>query len=393
MSNQNYGPYGSQPGQPQGPGSQPSPQYNPQGQPGYGTQPPASGQPGYGSTQPGSGQPGYGSQPPASQPGYGTQPPAGQPGYGSQPSANPPSYGSQPSANPPGYGGQQPGPGQPGAQPNYTAGQPGQSGYGSQGGYGGQPGAQPYGPGPQPNYGGGYGGGGTPPPPAPSKSGGMGKFIAIGALVLVLIAVAIFALTQRNGGGGGGETTTGGQTTAGTETTAGGDTTTSAPSTAVAPPTAPGGGGTDYEQLAIGDCMQFTEVADTNTGSTADTISVGHVVVDCNLSGQFKLMVSSQHDGNYECPTDYVAYFQMSSFGTGRQETLCLAPVLEPNRCYTYDALYEWIDVPCDAAADFMIEQELSGTDPAACTDPDWEHFVLPEPAPGKVYCIADAPA
>lgn len=349
MSNQNYGPYGPQPGQPQGPGSQPSPQYNPSGQPGYGAQPGQSGQPGYGA-----------------QPSYGAQP--GQLGYGAQPGSSGPDYGSQP-----GYS----------AQPNYGGGQPGPN-YGGQPNYGGgQPG--------QPNYGGqGYGGGGTPPPAPPRKGGGMGKYIAIGAVILALIAVAIFALTQRNNNGGG---TGGTTTTAGPQTTAGGpDNTTSAPSTAVAPPTAPGGGGTEFDQLAVGDCMQFTETADTNTNASG-SITVGHIVVDCNLAGQFKLVVTSKHPGDYDCPVDYVEYWQSSSFGTGARDTLCLAPVLEPTHCYVYDALYEWIDVPCDSAAEIMVESELSGTDPAACSNPSWEHFILPEPAPGKVYCLVDVPA
>lgn len=364
MSNQNPGPAGSQ-----YPGSQPPPL------PGQGAQPPYPGAPQQPGAQPPP-LPGQGAQPPVS-PGspYGQPtPPAagaygsGYPGSAAQPAAQPsPGYGGQPS---PSYGGQ--------PSPNYGA----QPGYGAQAPQGGYPGQSPY-------AGGNPPGGPTPPaPPAGGGKGGMGKWIAIGALALVVILAAIYAISQRGGESDPPPTT---ETTY-VEPTATGDQTTEPPTEpTTTQPTNPSTGSTEIDALTVGECMQFIEVPGATPDPIDGSISVTHETVDCTLTGQFKLQVVSVTEGDMVCPNDdYVEYFQESTFGTGNLLTLCLAPVLEVNHCYLFDNIKEWIDVPCDNPDSyFMVESELPGTtDASTCSYPD-SAFILPEPAPGKVYCVA----
>lgn len=192
----------------------------------------------------------------------------------------------------------------------------------------------------------------------------MGKWIAIGAAVLIVAVIAVWALTQR-----------GSDSPAETET--------------ATVPSAPATGGTNMKDLEVGQCLQFVEVP----GATPDasgSIDVTHKVVDCNLAGQFKHQVVSVTRGAAECSAaDYTKYYQT---GIAQQLTICVAPIFEVGACYDTDPITDWRNVPCTADAYFKIISELPGVDKAACAYPD-ESFSLPDPAPGKVYCIGDPAA
>lgn len=138
------------------------------------------------------------------------------------------------------------------------------------------------------------------------------------------------------------------------------------------------GGGTS-DELTVGSCLQFERTAGTSTSGSGGSITVSHKVVDCNLSGEFKVQVTEINPAD-DCLPDYVQY--------GSSEVqYCLAPVLEVDHCYAPDDIYEWIDMDCDNPdVYFRIEKELAGTDTAECTDKTG-HFELPVPAPGKIYC------
>lgn len=212
----------------------------------------------------------------------------------------------------------------------------------------------------------------------------MGKWIAIAAVAVAAILALVFLVTRPGDQPSTGQTTDAptGQTSA--------EQSTDAPTSESSGPSAPSTGGTDFEKLAIGECLQFIEIPDATPGD--DSIEVAHQVVDCNLAGQFKLEVTSIHDGEAACPNDdYVRYFQENYFGTGHETTVCLAPVLDVGVCYVYDAIEEWIPVECsDPEAYFKIEQEITDSaDAASCSYPE-DAFVLPEPAPGHVYCITN---
>lgn len=237
----------------------------------------------------------------------------------------------------------------------------------------------------QPPYQGGGMPPGGPPPGSSSGKGGMGKWIAIAAVAVAAILALVFILTRP------GEQTTDDPTTSAPEqTTSTAEQTTTQPTAASTGPSAPSTGGTDFDKLAVGECLQFIEIPDATPGE--DSIEVAHQVVDCNLAGQFKLEVTSIVDGTAECPNgDYVRYFQENYFGSGDATTVCLAPVLDVDVCYIYDDIEEWIPVDCsDPEAYFKIEKEIAdSTDATSCTYPD-DAFVLPEPAPGRVYCITN---
>lgn len=136
-----------------------------------------------------------------------------------------------------------------------------------------------------------------------------------------------------------------------------------------------GGSADEFESLEVGQCIQFIESADSDDGTT-----VGYRVVDCAKAGEFKLQITSVN------PTAGCANDEYVEYGS-ETHRVCVAPVLEVGSCYAPDDVAEWIDAPCDSdEVYFKVEKELSGTDTAECTDADG-HFVLPEPAPGKVYC------
>lgn len=341
MSNQNYGP--------PGPDQQPPPLPNQSG-------------PGPGESQyPGSQPPGQQPPPlPGQQPGPGSQYPGAQPAaYGQQTPSSAPYGGGQP-GQPYGAAGSTPQPGQP-----YGGGQPGQP-------YGGQPGqpGQPY-------------GGGQPPqgPPAKPKSA-MGKLIPFVAIGVVLLLVAGWFISQRGGDTG---QPSGGLTTA----VAAPSTDSGGPTTEPARPSAPSTGGSDIKALEVGQCIQFVPVP----GATPDadgSIDISHQVVDCNLAGQFKMQVATVTQGPATCPTyDYVRYYQEGLFGAYDQLTICVAPVFEIGVCYALDAETEdYMNASCtDPESLFQVITEVPGTDPSTCEYPE-HYFDLPEPAPGKIYCL-----
>ena len=373
MSNQNYG------SDDQSRGPQQS---------GQGNWPPSS-------PYPGSQQPQQPQQPPPLPNRGGPQPSSPYPGNPQWTGSSPGPYqsGQQPAAYPSsgqyvaGSGSQYPS----GAQ--YPSGSAGQYPSGSAGQYPSGPGgqypsgpAQPgYGYGQQPPVGGqpGYGAGGPPggpnPPAPPSGKGGMGKWIAIAAVVLIVVIVAVWAFTQRGGGGSGQPTTP--VTTAGTAAP-------SNPATSV--PSAPATGSTEMDELVVGQCLQLVEVEGA-TPEADGSIAVTHQVVDCNLVGQFKLVVASVTNGPAECATDYVRYYQSGYLGSDFTNlSVCLAPVLDVGVCYMPDNIKEWVEVPCtDPSANFKVESELPGTDASTCSFPD-AAFILPDPEPARVYCVTD---
>lgn len=326
-----------------------------------------------------------------------------QPGQGGQPASQNP--GAQPSS--PNQGGEQPTSQYPTSQQptsQYPGAQPwnGQQGQGASASQQSFPGSQPSGqgsqyPGSQPgnqNFQGGYGpqgagqnyGGQTPPPGGPNPptaggKGGPGKWIAIGAVVLIVAIIAIFAFTRL---GGNNDKPTGPSSDIGSA---------SAPATSGDVPSAPASGGTQMDELEVGQCLQFVEVPGA-TPEADGSISVTHQVVDCNLAGEFKLIVASVDRGDVECATDYVNYYQTGYLGSDYATlSLCLAPVLDVGVCYVPDNIKEWIPVPCtDPEADFKVESEVPGTDASSCSYPDVA-FILPDPEPAKVYCITDPTA
>lgn len=214
---------------------------------------------------------------------------------------------------------------------------------------------------------------------APTRRGNAWKWLALAIAVVVVFFVAFYAITRGLIGSDPAPTN---NSPVSVQAPGG------SPSPMVSQPNAPATGGTDINQLQVGQCLQLFEMP----GATpnADSIDVEHEVVDCNLAGQFKLEVGSIHEQTAECPTDYVRYYQENTFGDGDRVTVCLAPVFDPGVCYSYDPIKEWVPVECaDAGAEFVVEKELPDTtDPAACAAVDGA-FVLPEPAPGRVYCIA----
>lgn len=201
------------------------------------------------------------------------------------------------------------------------------------------------------------------------------RSVALGAAALLVLAAC----------GGGSEPT---QTTT---TTDPGSQTTAASSVPSAPsePSAPATGGTDFDELMVGECLQFLEVPGA-TPDAAGNISVTHEVVDCNLAGQFKHLVTHSFDGPANCPNeDYTTYFQEGFLG-GQSKSFCLAPVFEAGASYAQEPINDFVAV--DAANPdkvFTIESVLEGVDPAGCVDQTYAPFILPEPAPGKVYCLA----
>ncbi|MGI5952287.1 MAG: hypothetical protein ACOX61_10665 [Brooklawnia sp.] len=202
-------------------------------------------------------------------------------------------------------------------------------------------------------------------PQGPANKRGMGKWIVVGAVAALVVVLAALAFVTGRIGGQQGSDPDGPQAPTSAEVAVG--------------------------ELEIGQCLQFAEVS--GAAPTDGSIEVAHQVVDCNLVGQFKLKVASIHQGSAECPTDYVRYFEQNLLGNAEEATVCLSPVLDTGACYKYDRVQEWLEVDCrDPEAEFIVEKELPDTtDTAECTFTDGA-FVLPEPAPGRVYCIA-APA
>lgn len=268
----------------------------------------------------------------------------------------------------------------------------GQSGYPSSGPYPAEAGGQyASGPSGQPNFGGYgqqppgsgqpyYGAGGPPggqfPPAPPAGKGGKGKWIAIGAILLILAIAAAWALTRLNGD----------PTSPVSVETQGGA---SAPTV----PSAPATGGTQIDELEVGQCIQFVEVPGA-TPNADGSISSSHQVVDCHLAGQFKWQVATVTNGPSECPTsDYMRYYQTGYLGSQFTNlSICVSPVFDIGVCYSDDPVTgDWVEAACtDPNAYFKIENELTGTDASACSLPDYA-MSLPDPAPGKVYCLVDA--
>ena len=208
----------------------------------------------------------------------------------------------------------------------------------------------------------------------------MGKWIAIAAVVLIVAIVAVWAFTQRGGSGSAQPTTPVTVDTAGT----------AAPTNPITVPSAPATGSTEMDELVVGQCLQFVEIEGA-TPEADGSIAVTHQVVDCNIVGQFKLVVASVTNGPVECATDYVRYYQSGYLGSDFTNlSVCLAPVLDVGVCYMPDNIKEWVEVPCtDPSANFKVESELPGTDASTCSFPD-AAFILPDPAPARVYCVTD---
>lgn len=196
---------------------------------------------------------------------------------------------------------------------------------------------------------------------------------------LVLGAAALLALTGCGGDGAG----------TSTESTAAPETTMAETTEETSVPSAPATGGTAFDALEIGQCVQFSEVPG-STPNASGAIDVTHTVVDCNLVGEFKYQVATSHSTAEECPsTDYVQYYQEGLFGN-QGATYCMAPVFEVGTCYGQDPINDYAPIDCNAPEQsLLISSEVEGTDTASCPDPAPEaNFVLPEPAPGRVYCL-----
>lgn len=135
-------------------------------------------------------------------------------------------------------------------------------------------------------------------------------------------------------------------------------------------------GGQRLSSMEVGDCLQFVETKETRD----DAAVTGYQQVDCALEGEFKVQ-NAQINPAEGCPNDDYVYYGSDD------HRVCLAPVLEVDKCYGPDEVAEWEELACDAeGVHFRIEKELSGVDDGECSEEN-EHFVLPEPAPGKVYC------
>lgn len=209
--------------------------------------------------------------------------------------------------------------------------------------------------------------------PARSGTGGLGKWVVIGVVALMVGLVVVWALNRPEGGSAG---------TAATATP-----TANAGDLHSEQPDGQSTGGVAIDALGVGQCIQLVAIEGAGHNPDDQAIPVTHQVVDCGLAGEFKLVVASSTVGEATCPNeDYVRYRQTGTDGT--RLTLCLAPAFEVNRCYASDPLKEWIDTPCDdPVAFFRIEAEHTPADPGLCPSAEGA-FVLPEPDPGRVYCI-----
>ena len=208
-----------------------------------------------------------------------------------------------------------------------------------------------------------------------SKTNTWLRSIALGAAAMLVLA----------GCGGGGSEPTEAPTTEPAATDV-----TTAETSEPAPPSAPATGGTDFDALEVGECLQFLEVP----GATPDAsgnIEVTHEVVDCNLAGQVKHLVTHSFDGPATCPNDdYTTYFQEGFLGNP-SKSFCLAPVFEAGVSYGSDPINDYAPIdPADPNKYFTVESIIQGTDTTACPNQDWEHFSFPEPAPGTIYCLTD---
>ena len=151
--------------------------------------------------------------------------------------------------------------------------------------------------------------------------------------------------------------------------------------------TAPATGQTDFKALEVGQCLRFVAVSGETPDANGD-ISVTHEVVDCALTGQFKYLVTHSFDGEAQCPNnEYSTYYQRNLLG-GKSKSFCVAPVFEAGSCYRNNDLQDPEVIACtDSRREFMVESVSDGIDPASCSVPE-QAIVIPEPAPGKVYCL-----